>query len=91
MKKLQDLKKVLGNLELEGQGRGIIMGVIHLLLLGLFYYIAPYWVGQTFLSRVYNRSFYFFNTLFECALWLLKVSKSQKQNSHHPKRNKIFA
>ena len=27
MKKLLELKKVLSNLELEGQGRGIIMGV----------------------------------------------------------------
>ena len=27
MKKLWDLKKVFSNLELEGQGRGIIMGI----------------------------------------------------------------
>ena len=33
-------KKVLSNLEIEGQGRGIIMEVTHLLLLGTFYYIA---------------------------------------------------
>ena len=39
MKKLGDLKKVFSNLELEGQGRGIIMGVTRLLLLGPFYYI----------------------------------------------------
>ena len=32
-------KKVFSNLELEGQGRGIIMGVTHLLLLGPFYTI----------------------------------------------------
>ena len=32
-------KKVFSNLELEGQGRGIIMGVTRLLLLGPFYYI----------------------------------------------------
>ena len=31
------LKKSLRNLELEGQGRGIIMGVTRLLLLGPFY------------------------------------------------------
>ena len=39
MKKLWDLKKVFSNLELEGQGRGIIMGVTRLLLLEPFYYI----------------------------------------------------
>ena len=39
MKKLQDLKKVLSYLELEGQGRGIIMEVTHPLLLGPFYLI----------------------------------------------------
>ena len=32
-------KKVFINLELYGQGRGIIMGVTRLLLLGPFYYI----------------------------------------------------
>ena len=39
MKKLWDLKNVFSNLELEGQGRDIIMGVTHLLLLGPFYTI----------------------------------------------------
>ena len=39
MKKLSDLKKVLSNLEPEGQGRGIIMGVTRLILLGQFYTI----------------------------------------------------
>ena len=39
MKRLGDLKKVCNNLELEGRGRGIIMGVTHLLLLGPFYTI----------------------------------------------------
>ena len=39
MKKLWDLKNVFSNLELEGQGHGIIMGVTHLLLLGPFYTI----------------------------------------------------
>ena len=43
MKKLWDLKKVLSNLEVEEQGRGIIMGVTHLLLLGPF----MYWNQQT--------------------------------------------
>ena len=43
MKKLGDLKKVLSNLELEGQGRGIIMEVARLRLLEPFYYIALYW------------------------------------------------
>ena len=39
MKKLWDLKIAFGNLELEGQWRGIIMGVTRLLLLGQFYTI----------------------------------------------------
>ena len=43
MKKLWDLKKVLSNLEAEGQGRGIIMGVTRLLLLEPF----MYWNQQT--------------------------------------------
>ena len=37
MKKLWDLKNVFSNLELEEQGRGIIMGVTRLLLIGPFY------------------------------------------------------
>ena len=36
-KKLLDLEKVLSYLELEGQGRGIIMEVTRSLLLGPFY------------------------------------------------------
>ena len=39
MKKIWDLRKVVSNLELEGQGYGIIMGVTPLLLLGPFYTI----------------------------------------------------
>ena len=39
MKKLWDLKKVFSNLELEGQGGGIIMGVTRLLLPRPFYTI----------------------------------------------------
>ena len=39
MKKLWDSKNVFSNLELEGQGRVIIMGVTRLLLLGTFYSI----------------------------------------------------
>ena len=39
MKKLWDLKEGFCNLELEGQGRGIIMGVTRLLLLGPFYLV----------------------------------------------------
>ena len=42
--KIIRFKKVLSNLEMEGQGFGIIMGVTHQLLLGPFYYIALYWV-----------------------------------------------
>ena len=41
MKKLWDLKKGSSNLELEGQGGGIIMGVTRLLLQGLFYTKGP--------------------------------------------------
>ena len=37
--KVLDFKKVFSNLEPEGQGRGIIMGVTRLLLLGPFYTI----------------------------------------------------
>ena len=39
MKKLWELKNDLSNLEEEGEGRGIIMGVTRLLLLGPFYTI----------------------------------------------------
>ena len=39
MKKIWDLKNVLSNLEEEGKGRGIIMEVTGLLLLGPFYTI----------------------------------------------------
>ena len=39
MEKLWDLKKVFSNLEPEGWGRGIIMEVTRLLLLGTFYTI----------------------------------------------------
>jgi hypothetical protein len=37
LKELWDLKKSFCNLELEGQGCGIIMGVTRPLLLGQFY------------------------------------------------------
>ena len=52
MKKLWDWKKVVSNLELEGQGRGIIMGVTCLLLLGPFYTIRTKG-DQTFWRGVY--------------------------------------
>ena len=39
MKKLLDLKKVLSDLELEQQGRGIIMEVTRPILLGSFYLV----------------------------------------------------
>ena len=42
MRKLRDFKKVVSNLELEGQWRGIIMGVTFPFLLGPFYYIATH-------------------------------------------------
>ena len=50
MKKLWDLKKGFSNLELEGEGWGIIMGVITLILLGPFYTIQTktdqtFWLG----------------------------------------------
>jgi hypothetical protein len=38
-------KKVFNNLELEGQGRGIIMEVALLLFLGPFYYIQANFVS----------------------------------------------
>ena len=38
MKIVLDLEIAFSYLELEGQGRGIIMGVTRLLLLGLFMY-----------------------------------------------------
>ena len=52
MKKLWDLKKVFSNLEPEGGGRGIIMGVTRLRLLGPFYTIQTQ-KAQTFLGGVY--------------------------------------
>ena len=52
MKKLWDLKKLFSNLEPEGQGQGIIMGVTRLLLLGLFYTIQTKG-DQTLCTRVY--------------------------------------
>ena len=42
MKKLWDFRTVLGYLELEGQGRGIIMRITRPLLLGPFYYVFSY-------------------------------------------------
>ena len=42
MKKLGDLRNVLGKLEPEGQGREIIMEVIHLHLIEPFHYIVLY-------------------------------------------------
>ena len=53
MKKLWDLKKGFSNLELEGQGQGIIMGVTHLLLLGPFYTIHTK-TDKTFWRAVYK-------------------------------------
>ena len=52
--KVLDLKKVSSNLEPEGQGRGIIMGVTCLLLLGPFYTIQTK-TDQTFWRGVYDR------------------------------------
>ena len=52
LKKLWDLKKVFSNLELEGQGRGIIMGLTLLLLLGSFYYIVTYWGDRIMTNTV---------------------------------------
>ena len=52
MKKLGDLKKVFSNLEPEGQGHGITMGVTRLLLLEPFYTILTQ-THQTFLGGVY--------------------------------------
>ena len=41
MKKISDLKKVFINLELEGEGHSIIMGVTRLILLGPFSTYRP--------------------------------------------------
>ena len=63
MKKLWDLKKLFGNLEPEGQGRGIIMGVTRLFLLGLFYAIQTK-SDQTLCTPVYvlAGAYYFQNS-----------------------------
>ena len=42
MKKLWDFRKVLSYLELEGQGRGIIMRVTRPLVLGPIFYVFSY-------------------------------------------------
>ena len=63
MKKLWDLNKGFSNLELEGHGRGIIMGMTRLLLLGLFYTIQTK-RDQTFWRGVY---------LFSCKEEFLKI------------------
>ena len=65
MKKLWDLKKLFSNLEPEGQGRGIIIGVTRLLLLGLFYTIQTK-RDQTFWRGVYIQ---FMAILFCIAHW----------------------
>ena len=59
MKNLWDLKRVFSNLELEGQGFGIIMEVTRLLLLGPFYYI------QTNFSILFCTQLYEYLTLFQ--------------------------
>ena len=51
--KIMRFKKGFSNLELEGQGRGIIMGVTRLLLQGLFYTIQTK-RDQTFWWGVYD-------------------------------------
>ena len=56
MKKLWDLKKGFGNLELEGQGHGIIMRVTRLLLPGPFYTIQTK-TDKTFWRAVYMRKY----------------------------------
>ena len=52
MKKLWELKNDLSNLEEEGEGRGIIMGVTRLLLLGPFYTIQIQ-INVLFCTRLY--------------------------------------
>ena len=65
MKKLRDLKKVFSNLELEGQGCGIIMGVTRLLLLGPFYTIQTnfmYFFAQYCMyDTVHGGKYYYLN------------------------------
>ena len=62
MKNLRDLKKVLSNLEMEGQGCGIIIGVTHLLLLAPFYYIHSSLLGA--LKLVESRALPNFTALY---------------------------
>ena len=82
MKKLWDLKKVFSNLEPEGQGRGIVIGVTRLLLLGPFYTIQTQ-THQTFLGGVcilnhFGLSTFFIRSTFKG--FLLKIKRSKHDN-----------
>ena len=75
MKKIWDLKKGFSNLELEGQGRGIIMGVTRLLLLGPFYTIQTkraqtFWQECMPVASINHTNPYFFTKNIEnCWFW----------------------
>ena len=87
MKKLWDLKKGFSNLELEGQGRGIIMGVTRLLLLGPFYTIQTkrdqtFWQGVyvfiiSLFLRLDNKQMFFLKEFCRDIFWLLKSQCSE--------------
>ena len=79
-----NLEKVFSNLEPEGQGGGIIMGVTRLLLLGLFYYI------QTNFSILFCTRLY---TLVQCQTQKNQVLKNftlHMRNNHRVNLNKIL-
>ena len=57
MKKLWDLKKVFSNLELEGQGRGIIMGVTTTSARAILHHTDKFYV--LFCARLYQFCFPF--------------------------------
>ena len=63
MEKFSDLKKDFSNLEPEGHGRGIIMGVTCLLLLRPFYYILTDHFLYFFAHDCTSAIGYFQNTL----------------------------
>ena len=85
MKKLWDWNKVFINLEPEGQGHGIVMGVTRLLLLGPFYTIQTQ-THQTFLGGVYNlkKKFVFGNKLRQGKVNIVECDKKQLISFNYP-------
>ena len=81
MKKIWDLKNVFSNLELEEQGRGIIMGVTRLLLLGPFYSIQTNFLYFFAHDCTCNANF--------CNICFLTSWFCHMQNCWHPKKSEI--